>query len=292
MERVVEIDSTAGFCFGVEKAIDIAEEKLTEGENVFGLGDMVHNDSEISRLESKGLKTIQVKDFSNITSGKVILRAHGEPPLTYKIAREHNIEIIDATCPIVQRLQQKIKAAYEALDTEKEQIIIFGKQGHAETIGLMGQTEGTAVLVTDPDWLNEVDKDKSIFLFSQTTMDPEEFQMVEDNLRELTQIRGRTQLKSDCTICNQMKRRKPDLMNFALKHDTMIFVSGKQSSNGAMLYKYCKRHNDNSYWISSVKDVEKEWLNGDGSIGISGATSTPLWQLEKVQKYISNLINS
>lgn len=289
MKRVVEVDPTAGFCFGVEKAIDIAEKKLTEEEKVFGLGDMVHNDSEISRLKSNGLTTIQVEDFSNINSGKVILRAHGEPPETYKIAREHNIEIVDATCPIVQRLQKKIKAAYEALDPEKEQIVIFGKQGHAETIGLMGQTEGTAVLVTDPDWLNEVDKDKSIFLFSQTTMDPEEFQMVEDNLHELTLIMGKTQLKSDCTICNQMKRRKPDLMNFALKHDIMIFVSGKKSSNGAMLYKYCKKHNKNSYWISSVDDIDPKWLAGDGSVGISGATSTPQWQLEKVQQYILEL---
>lgn len=292
MNRIVEVDSTAGFCFGVEKAIDMAEKKLAEGKKVFGLGDMVHNDSEINRLESKGLKTIQIEDFSNIKSERVILRAHGEPPETYKFAKEHNIEIIDATCPIVKRLQKKIKAAYEALDTEKEQIIIFGKRGHAETIGLMGQTEGTAVLVTDPDWLNEVDKDKSIFLFSQTTMDPEEFQMVEDNLRELTQIMGKTELRSDCTICNQMKRRKPDLMNFSLKHETMIFVSGKQSSNGAMLYKYCKRHNKNSYWISSVNDIKKEWLKGGGSIGISGATSTPQWQLEKVQKFILNVINS
>jgi len=290
--RRVEIDSSAGFCFGVEKAIDIAEQNLAQGAVVFGLGDMVHNDKEIDRLVTKGLKTIEVSDFANISNGKVILRAHGEPPETFKLAKENNVEIIDATCPIVQKLQQKIKTAYENMDPEIEQIVIFGKKGHAETIGLMGQTEGTAILVTDPDWLNEVDKNKSIILFSQTTMDPERFQEVEDNLRELTQILELTYLKSECTICNQMKRRKPDLMYFALKHDIIFFVSGKQSSNGAMLYKYCRRHNKSTYWISSASEIEDDWLNGEGSIGISGATSTPQWQLEEVQEYIRKVIKS
>ena len=193
---------------------------------------------------------------------------------------------------IVKKLQKKVKTSYENLDPEKAQIVIFGKEGHAETIGLMGQTEGNAILVTDPDWLNEIDKDKSIILFSQTTMDPERFQQVEDNLKELTQIMGKTELKSECTICNQMKRRKPELMKFAKKHDTIIFISGKQSSNGAMLYKYCRRHNKSTYWISSVDEIEPEWLKGEGSIGVSGATSTPQWQLEKVQQYLLNVMES
>jgi 4-hydroxy-3-methylbut-2-en-1-yl diphosphate reductase len=290
--RIVEIDTSAGFCFGVEKAIDIAEQQLAQGEEVFGLGDMVHNDKEIDRLTTKGLKTIEVSDFKNISSGKVILRAHGEPPETYRLAKDHNVKIIDATCSIVKKLQQKVKTAYENLDTEKEQIVIFGKEGHAETIGLMGQTDGNAILITDPDWLNEIDKDKSIILFSQTTMDPERFQEVEDNLSELTRIMGKTELRSENTICYQMKRRKPELMKFAMKHDTIIFVSGKQSSNGAMLYKYCRKHNKSTYWISSVDEIEQDWLSGEGSIGVSGATSTPQWQLEEVQKYLQKAIES
>jgi len=290
--RKVEIDASAGFCFGVEKAIDVAEQNLARGGEVFGLGDMVHNDKEIDRLHSKGLKTIEVSDFKNIKSGKVILRAHGEPPETYRLAKEQNVEIVDATCSIVKKLQQKVKTAYENLDPEKEQIVIFGKEGHAETIGLMGQTEGNAILITDPDWLNEIDKDKSIILFSQTTMDPERFQEVEDNLTELTQIFGKTELKSECTICYQMKRRKPELMKFARKHNTIIFVSGKQSSNGAMLFKYCRRHNKSTYWVSSVAEIDPEWLNGDGSIGVSGATSTPQWQLEKIKQHVLNVIES
>ena len=290
--RTVEIDSSAGFCFGVEKAIDLAEQNLAQGEEVFGLGDMVHNDKEIDRLHAKGLKTIEVSDFKDISSGKVILRAHGEPPETYRLAEAHNIEIIDATCSIVKKLQQKVKTAYENMDPEKEQIVIYGKEGHAETIGLMGQTDGKAILITDPDWLNEVNKYKSIILFSQTTMDPERFQEVEKNLTELTKILGKTELKSECTICNQMKRRKPELMKFSRKHDTIIFVSGKQSSNGAMLYKYCKRHNSKTYWISSVDEIEQNWLTGNGSIGVSGATSTPQWQLEKVRQYLLNVIES
>ena len=290
--RIVEIDSSAGFCFGVEKAIDLAEQNLAQSEEVFGLGDMVHNDKEIDRLLTKGLKTIEVSDFKNISSGKVILRAHGEPPETYRLAKENNIEIIDATCSIVKKLQQKVKTAYENMDHEKEQLVIYGKEGHAETIGLMGQAKGKAILITDPDWLNEIDKDKSIILFSQTTMDPERFQEVEDNLTELTQIMGKTVLRSENTICHQMKRRKPELMKFALKHDTIIFVSGKQSSNGAMLYKYCRTQNESTYWISSVDEIEQDWLRGEGSIGVSGATSTPQWQLEKVRKYLQKAIDS
>ncbi len=291
MKRIVEIDSTAGFCFGVEKAIDVAEENLKEGKTVYGLGDMVHNDNEIRRLVKKGLQTIQVEDFAKVSSGKVILRAHGEPPETYKKADEHNIEIIDATCPIVHKLQQKIKKIYENMDPATEQIVIYGKEGHAETIGLMGQTKGTAILVNSLEDLDKVDKEKSICLFSQTTMDPEQFNEIEAALQEQIGKKKSITFNSECTICGQMKRRKPDLKKFAMGHDVMFFVSGKKSSNGAMLYKFCKEQNPMTYWISSIEEIETEWLKGEGSIGISGATSTPVWQLEEVQQYILKMIN-
>lgn len=291
MTRLVEIDPSAGFCFGVEKAIDVAEENLKEGKKVYGLGDMVHNDKEIKRLVEKGMDTIQVDDFSSIQSGKVILRAHGEPPETYQKAAQHNIEIIDATCPIVQKLQKKIKKIYEDLDPEREQIVIYGKEGHAETIGLMGQTKGTAILVNSLSDLEKVEMGKSIYLFSQTTMDPEQFYEVEAALKQHTIADDSIQFNSECTICGQMKRRKPDLRRFALGHDVMIFVSGKKSSNGAMLYKFCKEQNPMTYWISSTEEIQDEWLQGDGSIGISGATSTPVWQLEEVQQYILKMIS-
>lgn len=290
MKRIVEIDTKAGFCFGVEKAIDVAEENLKEGKKVFGLGDMVHNDNEIGRLVEKGLETIQVSDFSKISSGKVILRAHGEPPETYQKARDNNIEIIDATCPIVHKLQEKIRKIYENLDPGKEQIVIYGKEGHAETIGLMGQTRGTAILINSLADLYKVDQNKSTFLFSQTTMDPEQFYEIEAALQLKTGKNPAARFNSECTICGQMKRRKPDLKKFALSHDIMFFVSGKKSSNGAMLYKFCKEQNPNTYWISSTDEIEASWLEEEGSIGISGATSTPVWQLEEVQQYIHKMI--
>lgn len=291
MKRIVEIDSTAGFCFGVEKAIDVAEENLKEGKKVYGLGDMVHNDNEIGRLVEKGLQTIQVEDFSKVSSGKVILRAHGEPPETYKLADEHNIEIIDATCPIVHKLQKKIKKIYENLDSDREQIVIFGKEGHAETIGLMGQTKGTAILVNSLDDLYKVDKEKSICLFSQTTMDPDQFNEIEAALQKEAGKRESVTFNSDCTICGQMKRRKPDLKKFALSHEIMFFVSGKKSSNGKMLFNFCKEQNPRTFWISSTDEIDAEWLRGKGSIGISGATSTPVWQLKEVQKNILRIIS-
>ncbi|MCF8227088.1 MAG: 4-hydroxy-3-methylbut-2-enyl diphosphate reductase [Bacteroidales bacterium] len=286
----VEIDPSSGFCFGVEKAIETAEKYLDEGGEVFGLGSMVHNNDEIFRLEKRGLRTISTGDFNRIGPGKVILRAHGEPPDTYRLAKESGIHIIDATCPIVARLQKKIRKKYLELDQDNEQIVLFGKEGHPETIGLLGQTDGKAVLVTHPEDLDPVDPGKFVFLYSQTTMDPDRFRRLEENLATITSIAGSQRLKSDCTICNQMKRRKPDLKRFALKQDVVIFVSGKHSSNGKMLYEYSKKHNANTHWIQSAKEIDASWLKGKKRVGISGATSTPGWQLEEVKKSIQSLI--
>jgi 4-hydroxy-3-methylbut-2-enyl diphosphate reductase len=290
MRKLIEIDPSAGFCFGVENAIATAEEKLNQGEAVYGLGAMVHNEEETGRLDRLGLRTVTTDDFAEIGPARVILRAHGEPPSTYEKARQHNIEIIDATCPIVISLQKRIGKKFRELDKDREQIVIFGKEGHPETVGLMGQTNGEAVLVTDPEETGQVDPDKKIFLYSQTTMDPEEFKLLEEQLRGLATVSERTGLVSNCSICNQMKRRKPDLKAFALKHDLMIFVSGSASSNGAMLYAYCKKHNSNSHWINRVDEIDPSWVREKGSIGISGATSTPVWQLEQVKAHLESLI--
>jgi 4-hydroxy-3-methylbut-2-en-1-yl diphosphate reductase len=290
MGKVIETDPSAGFCFGVEKAIETAEALLREGEPVYGLGEMVHNDEEISRLKRLGLRTVSSEDFAKIAPAKVIFRAHGEPPSTYDKAREHGVGLIDATCPIVLSLQKKISNRFAEMDREREQIVIFGKEGHPETIGLMGQTGGAAILVTDPGEIAHVDPGKKIYLYSQTTMDPEQFSILEASLKKIAEVAGGEGLVSNCSICHQMKRRKPDLKAFALKHDVVIFVSGKASSNGKMLFEYCKNHNRNSYWIHRFDEIDPAWLEGAGSIGISGATSTPAWQLEQVRAHLKFFI--
>lgn len=289
MGRTIEIDASAGFCFGVEKAIETAEEKLGKGEQVYGLGEMVHNEEEVDRLSQKGLKVVTADAFPEIGPAKVILRAHGEPPSTYEKAAAHGIELIDATCPIVKNLQNKIRKRYEALDHEGEQIVIFGKDDHPETIGLLGQTEGKAVVVSDPGDLSGVDPGKRVYLYSQTTMDPDQFFRLEKNLGEQVQHGKNFKPVSNCSICNQMKRRKPNLREFALSHDVIIFVSGSSSSNGRMLYEYCRLHNERSHWIHRLEDIDPGWFGADDRIGISGATSTPVWQLGKVRKYLETI---
>jgi 4-hydroxy-3-methylbut-2-enyl diphosphate reductase len=289
-DKIVEIDPSAGFCFGVENAIQIAEQNLKKGDEVYGLGHMVHNEEEIGRLDQLGMKTISVSDFPDLTSGKVIFRAHGEPPSTYALARTHQIRIIDATCPIVAGLQKKISKRYRGLDREKEQIVLFGKVGHPETVGLMGQTNGEAILITDPDEISEIDPEKTIYLYSQTTMDPNQFGKLEENISILTRVSEKTNLVANCSICGQMKKRKPELKKFASRHDIVIFVSGKKSSNGAMLFNFCKQQNKNTFWIHSVKDIDPEWVIKKGSIGVSGATSTPAWQLQQVKEYLESLV--
>jgi 4-hydroxy-3-methylbut-2-en-1-yl diphosphate reductase len=288
--KLIEIDPTAGVCFGVEKAIATAEQMLSRGEAVYGLGEMVHNEEETGRLERLGLRTVSTDDFADIAPARVILRAHGEPPSTYEKAIRNNIELIDATCPIVTNLQKKIRNRYRALDNEREQIVIFGKEGHPETAGLMGQTNGEAVLVTDPEETAHVDPAKKIYLYSQTTMDPEQFRLLEERLGNIARVSERSGLVSDCSICNQMKRRKPDLKAFAQKHDLMVFISGSASSNGAMLFAHCKKYNSNSHWIHRVEEIDPEWALAPGSIGISGATSTPLWQLKQVKERLESFI--
>jgi len=295
MKRI-EIDPGAGFCFGVEEVIKTAEMRLREGETLYGLGDMVHNAAEVKRLQILGLKTIDHHQLTKLPPGKVLFRAHGEPPETYDIAKQNGVEVIDGTCPIVARLQVKLKKAYDSMDRSTEQMVIFGKADHPETIGLLGQVNGDALVVRSVEEVTAIDPHKKVLLFSQTTMDPERFKDVEraleDHLKKNVGEKAYVHFRSDCTICGQMKKRKPGLSTFAHKYDVMLFVSGKNSSNGKMLYEYCLSLNPVTYWISGQEDVEKQWFDGYESIGISGATSTSRAQLESVLEQVKKLTAS
>lgn len=294
--KKIEIDPGAGFCFGVEEVIKTAEMQLRKGETIFGLGHMVHNAAEVKRLQELGLKTIDHQQLIGLSPGKVLFRAHGEPPETYRIAKKRGVEVIDGTCPIVAKLQQKLRKAYQNMDHDKEQMVIFGKADHPETIGLLGQVGGDALVVSSVEEVSTIDPHKRVLLFSQTTMDPESFKKVERALEEFLKKNSSdieyVHFKSDCTICGQMKKRKPGLSVFARKYDVMLFVSGKNSSNGKMLYEYCKSLNPVTFWISGKEEVEKQWFDSCDSIGISGATSTSRAQLESVMEEVKKLIAS
>jgi len=291
----IEIDPTAGFCFGVEKVIGTAVSSLQSGETLFGLGTMVHNQAEIDRLEGMGLKTITLKELSAMDSGKVLIRAHGEPPSTFRLARRRGLEVIDGTCPIVTRLQKKIRKAYQEMDPRHEQLVIFGKADHPETIGLLGQVDGNATVVGNLEEIGKIDPGKRVRLFSQTTMDPDQFYQVEQGIRDLMEHQPDPAdvlpLRSECTICGQMKKRKPRLSDFAGKHELILFVSGKNSSNGKMLYQFCRTINPSTCWISDPEEIDPSWLTGKRSVGISGATSTSRSQLEKVAERVREILS-
>ena len=288
----VEVDTGAGFCFGVEQVMQTAEERLKRGEKLYGLGQMVHNGQEMERLHDLGFTTISHDDLKDLEGQQVLFRAHGEPPSTYRIARDHRLEVIDGTCPIVLRLQQKIKKTYGSMDREKEQIVIFGKKEHPETIGLLGQVNGDAIVVGSPEDCSRVDPQKAVHLFSQTTMDQDMFREVESSLKDRIIGNKGLSFKSSCTICGQMKKRKPGLELFARKHDVVIFVSGKNSSNGKLLLAFCQSINDRTYWISKKEDISASWFEGASSIGISGATSTSRRQLEEVADHVKKYLIS
>jgi 4-hydroxy-3-methylbut-2-enyl diphosphate reductase len=288
----IEVDQGAGFCFGVEQVIQTAESHLAKGETVYGLGEMVHNSREMRRLHDLGFKTIQHQDLAEQKPGLVLFRAHGEPPSTYKLAAENNVEVIDGTCPIVLKLQQKIRRTYDSMDHDKEQVVIFGKQEHPETIGLLGQVGGDAVLIGSPVETDLVDPEKTVHLFSQTTMDYDLFREVEQKLKKRLSSEAASGVRSDCTICGQMKKRKPGLKSFAQKHDVVIFVSGRNSSNGKLLFEYCLSLNPRTHWISDKSELVMEWFEGAETIGVSGATSTSKEQLEAVSIQVEKFILS
>ncbi len=282
---IVEIDSNSGFCFGVVTAIKKAEEELDNSGQLYCLGDIVHNAGEVERLCEKGLVTITHQELSRLNNVKVLLRAHGEPPQTYLTASSNNIDIIDATCPVVLQLQRRIKKAYhEGVAAElnggaKPLIVIYGKNGHAEVNGLVGQTNGEAVVIQNVEEIDKLDLDRDIMLYSQTTKSLEGFRQVVEEIK-----RRKTHGKFEYfdTICRQVANRMEKMREFARNHEVVIFVSGAKSSNGKVLYAKCKEVNPHTYLISDESELDPSWTSGAETVGICGATSTPLWLMEKV----------
>ena len=284
----IEIDSESGFCFGVVTAIKKAEEELANGKALYCLGDIVHNSREVERLKEMGLITINHEEFKLLHNAKVLLRAHGEPPETYLIAKENNIEIIDATCPVVLRLQKRIKQEYNRKEEQEKQIVIYGKNGHAEVLGLVGQTGGEAIIIEKLKEAENLDFKKDIRLYSQTTKSLDEFWEIVEYIKK--HISPDATFEYYDTICRQVANRMPNIRKFAATHDLIFFVSGKKSSNGKMLFHECRKVNPNSHLIDNPGEIDGNLLKGVESIGICGATSTPKWLMEEVQKAIGQII--
>ena len=280
----IEIDSGSGFCFGVTTAIQKAEEELSKGNTLYCLGDIVHNGQECERLKAMGLITINHEEFAQLHDVKVLLRAHGEPPATYELARENNIEIIDATCPVVLRLQKRIKQEYNK--ASGQQIVIYGKNGHAEVLGLVGQTNGEAIVIEGMKEVDRLDFTKDIRLYSQTTKSLDEFRQIVEYIQE--HIAPEATFEYHDTICRQVANRMPNIRQFAANHDLIFFVCGRKSSNGKILYHECKQVNPNTYLIDQPGEIDRSVLKGAQSIGICGATSTPKWLMEECKKVISS----
>ena len=278
----IEIDNGSGFCFGVTTAIKKAEEELQKGNTLYCLGDIVHNGMECDRLRQMGLITINHEELANLQNAKVLLRAHGEPPATYETARRNNIEIIDATCPVVLQLQKRIKDKWT--NDSKAQVVIFGKNGHAEVLGLVGQTNGKAIVIEKFDDVKALDFTHDIYLYSQTTKSLDEFHRIIEYIQE--HISPEASFQSFDTICRQVANRMPNISQFATRHDLILFVSGRKSSNGKVLYNECVRVNPNSYLIEGPDEIKPEWLKDVKTIGICGATSTPKWLMEQCRDWI------
>lgn len=278
----IEIDSGSGFCFGVTTAISKAEEELSRSDTLYCLGDIVHNGMEVERLHLQGLQTIDHSQLSQLHDVKVLLRAHGEPPATYATAERNHIEIIDATCPVVLQLQRRIKRQYD--DNPQAQIVIFGKNGHAEVLGLVGQTDGNAIVVENLDDASHLCFDRDIYLYSQTTKSLDEFHALIAYIQ--AHISPQATFRSFDTICRQVANRMPNIAAFAARHDMILFVSGHKSSNGKVLFNECLRVNANSHHIEQPSEIDLHWLDGVKTIGICGATSTPKWIMEQCRDHI------
>ncbi|MCQ2068759.1 MAG: 4-hydroxy-3-methylbut-2-enyl diphosphate reductase [Bacteroidaceae bacterium] len=280
----VEIDNDSGFCFGVLSAIGKAEEELRNSDELFCLGDIVHNGIECERLQSLGLKTINHKQFGSLQDAKVLLRAHGEPPSTYQTARKNGITLIDATCHVVLKLQQRIHRQYQELDPSTGQIVIFGQKGHAEVLGLVGQTDGTAIVIESADEIDRINFNKDIFLYSQTTKSAASYNQLIEKIAE--HVPADRKFIHNNTVCGQVSHRRENIREFASRHDVILFVSGRKSSNGKVLFNECLNVNPHSYMIESRDDIDFKPLDGAQSIGICGATSTPKWLMEECREFI------
>ena len=286
---IIEIDNGSGFCFGVTTAIRKAEEELNKTGHLYCLGDIVHNTAEVDRLASRGLETITHEDLERLHDVKVRLRAHGEPPETYETARRNRIEIIDATCPVVLKLQQRIHATYNDGEAGKPspQIVIYGKRGHAEVLGLVGQTQGRATVIENIDEIDKIDYSRDIYLYSQTTKSVQEFGHIVEAIK--VRIQPGVTFRSFDTICRSVANRIPQIRQFAAQHELILFVSGAKSSNGRSLLAECRDANPDSHLISSEDDIDASWLKGKERIGICGATSTPRWLMQRVSDTVERL---
>lgn len=286
----VTVDNNSGFCWGVVRTVDIAEQELAETGKLYSLGEIIHNPVEIERLEEKGLRTIRHDDLKNLKDAKVLIRAHGEPPETFRKMKEWGIDVIDATCPVVTKVQERIRKFYD----KKYQIVIFGKKDHAEVIGLVGHTNGTAIVIKSVAEVDKLDFTKKTVLFSQTTMDKETFYAIRDAIKEKIKAEFEVgtfeemaiDFHAKDTICGQVSGRDKKLREFSQSNDVMIFVAGKMSSNGKVLYEIAKSENPRTHFIENETELQSEWFAGVETVGISGATSTPQWLMEKVKKEI------
>jgi 4-hydroxy-3-methylbut-2-enyl diphosphate reductase len=281
----VEIDDQSGFCFGVVRAISKAEEEINNNGTIYSLGDIVHNDLEVKRLNEKGMQTIDHNDLEKMKEGTVFFRAHGEPPESYQKIKDKGLNLIDATCPVVLKLQQRVRAAYEEMKEKKGQIAIFGKIGHAEVKGLSGQTNHEAIILEKEEDVRLIDPSRPVVLFSQTTKSPDVFKNIAEAIRR--RALSTVEVKINDTICRQVSNRAPHLQRFAQKHDIVIFVGGAKSSNAQSLYKSCLAVNSQTHFISSPEDLQSLWFaSGPRSVGVCGATSTPAWLMEVVAEKI------
>lgn len=288
----VTIDKNSGYCFGVEYAIEMAEAELAEDNHLYCLGDIVHNDMEVKRLNEKGLRIISRDDLLTLKDCKVLIRAHGEPPETYQIALKNNIELIDASCPVVLKLQNRIKNAYnDTVIQKKGQIVIYGKEGHAEIIGLNGQLNNEGVIISSEADLDKIDFSKPIELFSQTTKSTEGFYHIKSKIEErIKNTTDSTQhFEANDSICRQVSNREPQLTIFSKNHDVVLFVSGKKSSNGKALYEVCKKNNARSYFIENENEIDMTWFDENTNVGICGATSTPHWLMQQVADFVESI---
>lgn len=289
----VTIDKNSGYCFGVEFAIKMAEDEMEQSDKLYCLGDIVHNDMEVKRLSEKGLVVIDRDQLQKLKNCKVLIRAHGEPPETYRTAIENNIELIDASCPVVLKLQHRVKTAFDKMEKGQGQIVIYGKKGHAEVIGLTGQTLEKAIVVMGDSDLDKIDFNRPVTLFSQTTKSTKGFyeisQKIEERIKkakgELTEL----DYNANDSICRQVSNREPQLRKFAEDNDVILFVSGKKSSNGKALFQVCLSQNPRSYFVENETELDPEWFHFGDKIGICGATSTPMWLMEQVKSYVESM---
>ena len=284
MKLTVEIDPRSGFCNGVVRAVEQAENYLTFSQHLYSLGAIVHNSVELDRLKHKGLEIISIDEASHLQNDVILVRAHGEPPETYEMARRNNLQIIDCTCPVVLRLQERVRDTWDRLRETGGQVVIFGKKGHAEVNGLVGQTGGAAIVVSGIEDLDKIDFSRPVALFSQTTKDPDEFREIAESI-----LQQRPDAEVYDTICRQVAQRHKSLVEFARQHSVILFVSGRESSNGKVLFDICRRVNPRTYVLENAAQIDLSWFQDGDRVGICGATSTPKWQLEEIFIYLRDV---